>query len=305
MALGIFFLLIASFIGAALSPIFVKLGVREIPPITFTALRFLIAAAIFLPIFLRQKDLRLQKKDILILTSQSLFFFFNVLLFSFAIQYTTVIMSQILYACVPIFVGFLAYVILKERLSKNKIIGGGVALLGISLLLFQSLSTQETITFGSPWGNLLGLGAVISWSIYMVLSKKLTHTYSPVTTSFFSFLTSAILLFLLVPMELFFHPLVLSNITSVGIISLLGAGIISSAIMFFLIQVGIKRTTALTASLFQYTAPFFAAVTAIPILGEQPTPFLIVGGMLILGGVFYATTYTDLRKKGVSVHTSE
>jgi drug/metabolite transporter (DMT)-like permease len=64
--------------------------------------------------------------------------------------------------------------------------------------------------------------------------------------------------------------------------------------MLFLTQYGIKHTNAFLGSVFLYLGPLFAAVTAIPLLGEQVTTNLIIGGVLILGGVFYATTSAQI-----------
>lgn len=99
-----------------------------------------------------------------------------------------------------------------------------------------------------------------------------------------------------VPFELHIRQLLLHNITIVGIICLSMAVIFSSVIMYFLIQFGIQKTNAFTGSLTLYIAPFFTAFAAIPIFGEKITWELIIGGILILFGVFYATTYRYIKK---------
>lgn len=290
MWMGLVALFIANFIGGALSPLFVKLGIREFPPITFTTLRFIIATLVFLPFFIQRRE-KLSLKDNINLSKNSIFFSINVALYAIGLQYTTVIMSQIFYTLVPIIVGVLSYFILKEKFTKNKIIGSFLAFAGIIFLLAESIQKQQLLTFGTPLGNLIIFLAVISWSFYIVLSKRLTSIYSPVTTSFYSFILTMIILGFIMPIELSVSSFDINSVTSSGIFSLLGVGIISSAVSFSLIQFGIKRTTAFSASIFQYLAPLFALTTAIPILGEKPTLPLIIGGLLIIFGVFYATTY--------------
>ncbi|MBI1862878.1 EamA/RhaT family transporter, partial [Candidatus Microgenomates bacterium] len=45
-----------------------------------------------------------------------------------------------------------------------------------------------------------------------------------------------------------------------------------------------------------------SAVTAIPLLGEQVTRNLVLGGLLILFGVFYATTSSRIfRRKNAAL----
>lgn len=299
MWLGILALLVAGFIGGQ-SSLLLKLALHDFPPLFLTEIRFILAALIFLPFFLKQR-IKLSKKEIQSLFLHSIFFSLNVGIFSIAIQYTTAILSQILYTLVPLVVIVISYKLLREKFTQNKIIGLLIAMLGVGFLISQSVSKSETLTFGTPLGNLLTLAAVLSWSFYMVLSKNLTRKYSPTTTSFFSFLTTVILLLFVVPFEHFIHPLEISKVSVIGLGSVLTLGIFSSALMFFLIQFSIKKTSPFTASFYQYVGPISAAITAIPFLGEKPTHGLIIGGFLTIIGVFVATTFPFLRKKSKSV----
>lgn len=293
---GLIALLFASFIGGTVSPILVKLGTREIPPLTFSALRFALAIIIFLPIYLNQKNFFLKRKDIISLSLASIPFTLNIAFFSIGIQFTTAIMSQIFYASGSLIVMILAFYFLKERFTLLKIVGLLLALFGTAFLIQKSALTGETSTFGTPLGNILVLCAVFSYASYLVISQKMTKIYSPQTTSFFGFLTTAALLTIASPFELSIRPFTIENITGTSILTLVGLALFSSALYFFLVQFGIKRTSAFAASLFHYTAPFFAAITAIPIFGEQPTPELFIGGLFIIIGVFLATTYEQLKR---------
>lgn len=294
---GLLALFVANFIGGALTPTFVKFGVTQIPPLTFTEVRYLLAIAILLPFYLKQKKDKLHSNNIKGILLCSLFFALNVGLFSIAIQYTTIIMSQILYAFVPVIVGILGHFILKEKFTKNKIIGSIVAFLGLLFLLYQSFVREENLTFGSPAGNILIIIAVFSWSLYLIFSRKNSHTHTAITNSFASFLVTAIVLFPIIPFELSYRSFNLDQITILGYGSLLGVGILSSVVMIFLIQTGIRLTNAFTTSLFSYTAPFFASVAGILIFGEKITITLIIGGFFILFGVFYATSYEYLMNR--------
>lgn len=295
MLLGIVALLAAGFIGG-LSPIFLKFGEREIPPLTLTLIRVAIATLVFLPFYLKRKPNKLSKSSIVDLAKNSIFFSINLGVFSIAIQFTTAIMAQILYTAVPIIVAILSFFLLKERFSKNKIIGLIIALLGIAFLIQQSIVKEEVLTFGTPLGNILTLLAVVSWSSYMVFSKRLTEKYSPETTSFFSFVLTTMILIFIAPFELMIRPISVDKISFVGIGSVIFLGVVSSALMFFLIQFAIKKTNPFTTSFFQYLGPFVSAVVSVPLFGEKPTMALVVGGFLIIFGVFLATTYEQLKK---------
>ena len=136
---GLTALFIANFIGGVFNSVLIKLGVREIPPITFTMFRFFIASLAILPFYLRQSHKEPLRKHIWIILTQAIFFAANVGSFSIAIQFTSAIMSQIIYVFVPVVVGIISYFVFKEKFTKNKIIGSLVALFGVLFLIEQSI----------------------------------------------------------------------------------------------------------------------------------------------------------------------
>lgn len=295
MWLGIISLLFAGFIGGQ-SPFFLKIALKEFPPLLITILRFIIASVILFPFFMKYSK-ELKKSDVWKLTGGSIFFAGNVGIFGIAIQYTGAIVSNILYTTAPIIIGILSFYLLSERFTKNKIIGSILAFFGVGILITQSITNSNILSLGTPLGNILTLGAVLSWSFYFVLSKKLTNTYSPVVTSFVSYAVTVLVLLPFVLFEQLVRPFNPDSVTVVGFGSIVVLGIVSSALMFFLIQVAIQKTSPFTASFYQYLGPLSAAITAIPLLGERPTGSLVIAGGLIVIGVFYATAYAQLKKQ--------
>lgn len=294
MWIGFLGIVVLSILGGS-TPIWVKLGATEFPPLLLTTLRFIVAAIIFLPFFLSEKK-RFSRQDIWILFTRSLFFVGNAGIFSIAILYTTAIISQVLYSFVPGIVLVMSFFFLKERITKQRVIGLFIAVIGIGMLIEQSIVKTEVLTFGTLLGNVLTMLAVFSWSAYTIVSKKLTQTYSPVVTTFASFVTIIVVLLFLLPIEYAIRPVQLQHIDMIGIGSILGLGVFSSAFMFFLTQLLIQKTSSFTTSLSQYLAPFASALIAIPLLGEKLTPLFFLAGAFVLIGVFYATSYEAVKK---------
>lgn len=297
MWIGLASLFTANLISGSLNSVLVKLGVREIPPLTFTMLRFFMATLILLPFYLKQPNKKISSKHAKSMFAQGFFFASNVGIFSIAMQFTSAIMSQIIYVFIPIVVGIISYFFLKERFTRNKVIGSTLAFLGVSFLIGQSIVKADILSFGTLYGNLMILVGVFAFSGYFLFSQKLSKFYSPTTITFFTFLITFILLLAMSPFELSIRPLLFSDITAIGIGSLFGLAIFSSAIQYSLIQVGIKKTGAFTASLFQYLAPFFTIISATIILKERATLSIIMGGLLIMFGVFYATAFNQIVEK--------
>lgn len=295
--MGLGALFFANFISGAFNSIFVKLGIKEFPPLTFTMFRFLIASIVLLPFFLRKKDKKSIKSHFGTIFIQSAFFAINVGIFSIAMQYTSAIMSQVIYVLNPVVVGIIGYFVFEEKFTRNKILGSLIALFGVLFLIWQSFLKADILSLGTLRGNLLILCGVFVYSGYLLLSQKLVKFYSPIETSFFTSVITFVLILFASGLESINNPLQVNRLTIVGILSLFGLAILSSAIMYFLIQIGIKHVGAFTSSLFQYVVPFFTMLSASIIIREEVTFSIILGGLLIMFGVFYSTTWQHIKKK--------
>lgn len=284
--------LLVSFIGGAVNGILIRFIALEIPPLTGSFIRFMGAAVVLLPFWLQKREF-IKKKDLL----KVLPFSINAALFAIAIQYTSIIMANILYALVPVLVAFLGYLLLREKLAKQHIVGFLISLAGTAILIKGSLETSDIFTFGQPLGNFLIITGIFSWGFWIVAARSLSKSYSSLTILFFVFLTTAVLLLATLPFEWSIRPFILSNITAAGFASLLGVIFLSSVALYFLYQWLIKNTSAFLASLVAYGSIAFGVLAGPVILHERLTTQLIIGVVLVICGVFFATTYTQLKKQ--------
>jgi drug/metabolite transporter (DMT)-like permease len=297
---GIIALIVGNFLGAAINPTFVKLSIQDVPPFLFTTLRFIVASVAFYPLYRHLKTRRLGRGHIRELTRYTVFHSGNILLFVIGIPYTTVLMSMIFYALTPIMVGLFSHFFTHEKLTGKQIVGAIIAFMGIGFLFLQSLNKNAANTFGTPFGNVLMLLAAVSLALYYVYSRRLMKTYDVVATSLYSYVLTGVLSALVVPFELgVWHKAV--HFTPIAVMSILLVGIGGSAAMLYLTQYGIKHTNAFIGSVFLYLGPLFAAVTAIPLLHEKVTTNLIIGGTLILFGVFYATSSASVFRRNTAL----
>lgn len=293
---GIIALIVGNFLGAAINPTFIKLGIREMPPFTFTMLRFMIASIALYPLYYGLKSHKLKRGHIVELTRYTIFHSANILLFLIAIPHTTVLMSMIFYALTPVMTGIFSHYFTHDKLTKNQVTGAAIAFIGIGFLFLQSLEKSGANTFGTPWGNALMFVAAMSLAIYYTLTRKMSKQYNVVSLSLFGNLLTGTISLLIVPYELITHQGAF-HITPFAIMSVVLVGVFGSAAMLFLTQYGIKHTNAFLGSVFLYLGPLFAAITAIPLLHEEVTTKLIIGGALILFGVFYATTSSRIFRR--------
>lgn len=292
MLVPFFAFLLASFIGGGLNGVFIRFVSTDFGPLTGTFLRFLGAAIILFPSWYKRKEL-LEVRDLYKIAPFSI----NVSLFSIAIQYTSVIMYNILYSIVPVLVALLGFFILRERLLREHIAGLIISLLGIAILIKGSLVTGDILTFGKPLGNALVLTGAFFWSFWMIGSRSISKKYSSLTIIFYCFLMTAVILIALLPFEWQRRPIDFSTITYSGLGSLLGVITLSSVILYLLHQWLIKNTSAFIASLIQYGAILFGALFGPLVFRERFTLELFIGGAFVVAGVFLATTYSQLKKR--------
>ena len=283
--------LFVSFIGGSINPIFVKLGTLEVAPMALTALRFVGATLVLLPFWYRKKEY-IALKDIYKIIPFSL----NIGLFSIAIQYTSVTMTGILYSTSPFFVAIFAHLLIKERISKEQILGLLIAIVGIFLLTRESMQGGDVVSFGTPLGNGLILLASAIFGLYPVGARSLSRSYSSLTIVFFSFATTAMLTMIAAAFEWHIRPFQGVHVTEVVTI-LLVLILISSITFWYLYQWLIKHVSAFVASLTNYGTVVTAAISGAIVFEERVTLELIIGAFLVVVGVFLATTYTQLKKQ--------
>lgn len=295
---GLIATIIGSFSGSGIVPTITKIGLQFSAPLVFVFFRFLFATVIFLPVLFFTKRKKLSRNDYGKFAILAFFLFVNVTFFTIGVKLTTVIMSQLLYLPTPIVVSILGHFFLHEKLNRHKIFGLFIALCGVLFLMYQSLSKHSSLTFGTPLGNSIILIAMLGYSGWLLYSRSLAkrQLFNSYETTFFTFAFIALYLLLLLPFEQMLVPSVITWIMPKGV---LFAGFVSltSVFQYFFLQIGIKRTNAFTASMFQYVGPVFAGLISVPFLGEKPSGLFFIGGAIIVGGVFYATTYDFLTHK--------
>ncbi|HSX09941.1 MAG TPA: DMT family transporter [Candidatus Saccharimonadales bacterium] len=298
MLFGIVALLINQFFGNSVVPIGTKIAVPFVGPLIFVTFRFIIGAVVLFIIFLfsEKKTLKLSEYYDFILLGFLLMI--NVGTFTFAIIHTTVIMSTLIFSMTPVLVGVGAHFFLQEKFDRQKLAGLLVSFIGLLFLLSQSLTQNKHNIFGEPIGNILICISTVGYSCYLLYSRKVLHKKGnyPIQTTFLTFTIAAIFFVLISLCSLLLGGIEIKPISSFGIWGMVIVGI-GSVIQYLMLQIGVKKTNAFTASLFQYIGPFIAASITIPYLHEQVTLQLLFGGLLVLIGVFIATTYKHLRRK--------
>lgn len=198
-----------------------------------------------------------------------------------AVKYTLTTNVSIMVAASPIMTAILAYAIFKERFSKQMIFGSFIAFAGAILVVFNG-DFQLDI---DPTGNLLSVGASLSWALYSILLRVLGEKYTVIFTirKVFFYGMIGLLAYSL------FHPLninmdILSNVV-VGS-NLIYLGLISSLVCYIIWSMAVNELGPTKTANFMYIMPFATLLFGYFVLEENVTLASMMGLLLIIGGVY-------------------
>lgn len=289
-------LILAATLGG-FSSIFLKIALKEVSPLLIIFIRFFGSFLLLLPIYFIGKTKFFQTSDLPKIILAGLLFSGNVMGMAFGIQYTTAIVSQLLYLLESIIVLLFSIIFLKSPVRFLQIIGTLIAITGgILIIRGNQNSMQLAQSLGTFKGNLIILIGVFCWSFYLILSKKLNQKYSPIAL----LTASSLITFILALIINLFRPMninILTHLTPATILSLLGLIVLNSLLMFFLFQWSIHHSSPFMVACSSYIGPLVAALLAIPLFGETITSQLLLCSILIGLGFYLSVIHPLLARK--------
>ncbi|MGC8856158.1 MAG: DMT family transporter [Anaerolineae bacterium] len=187
-------------------------------------------------------------------------------------------------ATTPVFMALLGWLLLKERLGWLKI--GGIALAAFGVLLVVTKGNLVTILQGKfgAVGDFLILISAPNWAVFSVLSRRGLKTH-PATRMMF-FVMSLGWLFTTV---LFFAGPGFSEISRLslnGWLAVLFLGLFCSGLAYIAWYDALQALSAAQTGVFLYIEPLVAVLVAAIILSEAITWASLLGGAVILFGVW-------------------
>jgi drug/metabolite transporter (DMT)-like permease len=187
-------------------------------------------------------------------------------------------------ATTPLFMVILSRIFLKENLAAWAIVG--ILLCTVGVLLVVSGGDIASITsagFGAP-GDILIMISAPNWAIYSILLRDVLKEKSVIKTTFYSILFGWILTsiqFIYIKgWESFFQ------LSFNGWISILYLGIFCTYLAYFFYYDALQNLSAVKVGAFLYIEPVATMIIAAIILQEDITLFSLLGGGLILFGVW-------------------
>ncbi len=269
--------------------LFVKIGVTQLPPLTFLWTRFVIALIPLLSLMVIQKrSWPSNSRDwMTVIMTGTLYFTFNYALIYWAETRVSSGLAAILYTFMPLGSMILAHFLVPgDYLNFKKLFGAGLGIFGVALIFWDQVRLD---TPGAVWGAAAVLVATIVTSIGGIIVKRRAHhidsvalTAGQMITGFVPICTIA-LIFEGSPFDY--------SWTSQTVFALFYLALLGTSATFVLLNWLVKHMEFTKTQLIPLASTLIAVLLGWAFLGERLEPRGALGMSLILGGLYFAAIF--------------
>lgn len=274
-----------------------KIVLAEIPPITLAFIRFFITSLILYTIIKKTEPNTVPAKAdqykmaLAGFVGISVYFFLE----NTGIKLTTASNASLITSFVPILSITLNMLFFKARLNGLEAIGVVIGIIGAYL----TVTANGNIDFSSDnfKGNLYMIGAMIAWAVYTILSKQMQRKYSGLFIITYQTIFAT---FTLLPFS-FLEYNQWQTFSASTFLQVLYLATICSGLGYFFYGYALKTVDVVVTTLYLNCVPVVGVISGYFILNEQILPIQILGGAIIILGIFVTNldkTLMFLNKKG-------
>lgn len=292
------------FWGAA-PPIF-KYALTDIPPFTLAFIRFFVAGIILLP-FVMPHVKKITRKQLIQIVAGGLWgVSLNVGFLFVGLQYAPSINVHIISSLGPLVLYFLSIWLLKEKPHIQIVKGMLISLCGVAIIVFAPLikagyDIEQTYSISSQLlGNVFFIVAMIGGVMISIHTKRVIDKVDTLTITGVQFFVGALTF-----LPFMWHELLdwsFAELTPPSWIGIIYGVIFSSVLAYWLHNYALKRMSAQEIGVYGYMMPVVAVLVAIPLLGEYPDAFFIVGSLFVFIGMFISERHPHLKKMHKKLH---
>ena len=283
-------MIVIGVMGISLSSIFVKYS--NAPSAVTAAYRLLWTILLMSPVTFGKSEIRkelfgISARNLLLSCFSGVFLAFHFTLWFESLRHTSVASSTTIVCTEVIWVSLGYGLFLKGKMSFRAILAIVITLVGSAMIAFADATSGG----GHLYGDLLSLLAAITVAAYVLLGRVVRAS---VSTTVYTFVVYASCAFVLLLFCLFQKSSLLGYGPSAIVVGLLLA-IFSTILGHSIFSWCLKYFSPSFVSASKLCEPVVAAILASFLLGEAPVLLQIIGGVLIIGGVFY---YSRIEQQG-------
>ena len=263
--------------------IFIKVGLRDLPPISFASARFILSAAIvFVIIRLQRIPLpRTSSEWRLLALTGFLQFSLNYSTVFWAEQYITSGLAAVLQAMITVFGLVLAWIFLpSERITVRKIVAVVIGVLGVAVIFLDQLRVENWMAFLACAAIVLGSYCAAQASILLKARGGGIHPASML----FGQMICGLPFIIIYSLSVEGNPINFrwTGTAIVSVLYLTLAGTIAAFWLYYWLLSRIESTKAMMISL---VTPLLAILIGNVTIGEMLPPQTFLGGIMIIGSI--------------------
>jgi drug/metabolite transporter (DMT)-like permease len=203
----------------------------------------------------------------------------NQALYLAGLSRSTPMNAGLVMSLIPVFTFAIAAFVRQEAFSTVRALGVVVALAGTLPLLFEH-GLGDLGAYGL--GNLLMVANALSYSTYLVLSKRLTREYSALMITAWSYLLSLVAVpFFALGQKLLPDPGLTAAWWSLAYIL-----VVPTVIAYVLNMFALARVRASTVAVYVYSQPIIAGLASWIVFGERPTHAMLIAAPALFLGIW-------------------
>ena len=299
------FVLLMGILAVSTASIFIRFAQEDAPSLTIAALRLLFASLALAPIALRNHRFELfalTHGELALGLLSGIFLAIHFATWVSSLEYTTVASSVVFVSTGPLWVALLSPIFLKEKLAHSAFLGLGLTLLGATIIAMSGvcvwdrgiscLYLSDLLHGRAMWGNFLAL--IGAWAVtgYLMIGRRLRVKVSIIPYIFLVYSVAALVLvtvmFAAGESPFGYQPKTYIWLLLLAFLpQLVGHSIYNWSLRFF--PVAIVAVTTLGE-------PIGSSILAYFILQEKPGLAILLGGVLILIGIYFATRTAEKSK---------
>ena len=262
----------------------VKDALREFSPMNFNAVRIpLSAVLLWIPMLLLKRRIHIQPRDIWkILVLGIIGNVFYLTLFIHGLELTKAGNVGLLMSVGTVFTALLSRLLGHEYQDRRVWVGIFLSFGGVAVILLES--AEFAVGTGTLVGDLITLAAACCWSVYTVFSKTLMRSYSPLTFTTLTLSVGAFALFFLSLPDLM--DLNWGQISTKSYLELGYSSVFSLAVAYSIWFYCVDRLGSTKTAIYINLVPLGTLLFAWFFIGEEITLLQILGGVLILSGIY-------------------
>ena len=292
------FVLLAAILAVSTASVFIRFAQTDAPSLVIAALRLTCAAVLLAPFAWtqhREELNRLARKEIMLGAISGAFLAVHFATWISSLEYTSVASSVVFVSTGPLWVALLSPVLLNERLTRAALFGLFIAILGGTIIGLSDACTWnaglrcpevgQLLQGRAMWGNLLALIGAWTVSGYLIIGRKLRAGMSLIPYIFVVYgmaaVTLIIMMFAAGQSPLGYPP------RAYGWIFLLA--VFPQLIGHSTYNWVLRYIPATLVAVITLVEPIGSAILAYFILRETPGTGVLLGGGLILAGIYLAS----------------